>query len=76
MRKYLFITLFIILSCEQTDTVNSVELTVSVDTNYTTIGTPIFYSIDIKYPKDKIIKFSNGQLFFLYLFPCVIENPI
>ena len=56
MRKYLFIILFIFLSCDQTDTVNSVELTVSLDTNYTTIGTPIDYSIDVKSPKNKIIK--------------------
>ena len=62
MRKYLFIILFIFLSCDQTDIVNSVELTVSLDTNYTTIGTPIDYSIDVKSPKNKIIKFSNWTL--------------
>ena len=62
MRKLLFIVLIIILSCDQNDTVNSVELTVSLDTNYTTIGTPIFYSIDVKSPKDKIIKFPNWAL--------------
>ena len=62
MRKYLFIILFIFLSCDQTDIVNSVELTVSLDTNYTTIGTPIDYSINVKSPKNKIIKFSNWPL--------------
>ena len=61
MRKFLFIEL-IIISCEQSDIVNSVELTTSLDTNYTTIGTPIFYSIDVKSPKDKIIKFPNWAL--------------
>ena len=61
MRKFLFIAL-IIISCEQSDIVNSVELTTSLDTNYTTIGTPIFYSIDVKFPKDKIIKFPNWAL--------------
>ena len=61
MRKFLFIAL-IIISCEQSDIVNSVELTTSLDTNYTTIGTPIFYSIDVKSPKDKIIKFPNWAL--------------
>ena len=55
MRKYLFIALIIILSCNQTDIVNSVELTVSLDTNYTTIGTPVSYYIYVKSPKDKII---------------------
>jgi hypothetical protein len=40
-----------------------VELTVSLDTNYTTIGTPIYYSINVNYPKDKIIKFSNWSLY-------------
>ncbi len=59
MREYLFIVLIIILSCDQTDTVNSVELTVSVDTNYTTIGMPIDYLIHVKSPKNKIIKFSS-----------------
>ena len=39
------------------------ELTVSLDTNYTTIGTPIYYSINVNYPKDKIIKFSNWSLY-------------
>ena len=63
MRKLLFIVLIIILSCDQNDTVNSVELTVSLDTNYTTIGTPIYYSINVNYPKDKIIKFSNWSLY-------------
>ena len=61
MRKFLFIAI-IILSCHQNDIVNSVELRVSLDTNYTTIGTPIFYSIDVKSPKDKIIKFPNWAL--------------
>ena len=61
MRKFLFIAL-IIISCEQSDRVNSVELTTSLDTNYTTIGTPIFYFIDVKSPKDKIIKFPNWAL--------------
>ena len=61
MRKFLFIAL-IIISCEQSDIVNSVELTTSLDTNYTTIGTPIDYSIDVKSPKEKIIKFSNWAL--------------
>ena len=62
MRKYLFIALIIILSCNQTDIVNSVELTVSLDTNYTTIGTPVSYSIYVKSPKDKIIEFSDWIL--------------
>ena len=61
MKKFLF-TALIIISCEQSDIVNSVELTVSLDTNYTTIGAPIFYSIDVTSPKDKIIKFPNWAL--------------
>ena len=62
MRKYLFIALIIILSCNQTDIVNSVELTVSLDTNYTTIGTPVSYYIYVKSPKDKIIEFPDWIL--------------
>ena len=61
MRKFLFIAL-IIISCKQSDIVSSVKLTTSLDTNYTTIGTPIYYSINVKSPKDKIIKFSNWAL--------------
>ena len=76
MRKLLFIVLIIILSCDQNDTVNSVELTVSLDTNYTTIGTPIYYSINVNYPKDKIIKFSNWSLYDpIEIRSSTFENP-
>jgi len=66
MNKYLYIVIILFISCNQKNIANSVELTVSLDTNYTTIGTPVSYSIYIKSPKDKIIEFPDW----------ILEDPI
>jgi len=66
MNKYLYIVIILFISCNQNNVSKSVELTVSLDTNYTTIGTPVSYSIYIKSPKDKIIEFPDW----------ILEDPI
>ena len=66
MSKYLYIVIILFISCNQNNVAKSVELTVSLDTNYTTIGTPVSYSIYIKSPKDKIIEFPDW----------ILEDPI
>ena len=66
MKKYLYIVIILFISCNQNNVAKSVELTVSLDTNYTTIGTPVSYSIYIKSPKDKIIEFPDW----------ILEDPI
>ncbi len=59
MKKLFYIFLIIFTSCTQHDNVNSVEMVVSLDTNYTTIGSPVSYFVDINLPANKIIEFSD-----------------
>ena len=59
MKKLFYIFLIIFNSCTQPDNVNSVEMVVSLDTNYTTIGSPVSYFVDINLPANKIIEFSD-----------------
>ena len=37
-------------------------MVVSLDTNYTTIGTPVPYLVKIDFPENKIIQYSDWQL--------------
>ena len=59
MKKLFYIFLIIFTSCTQHDNINSVEMVVSLDTNYTTIGSPVSYFVDINLPANKIIEFSD-----------------
>jgi len=62
LKKLYFITLILLASCIQDQRSGSVEMIVNMDTTYTTIGTPVFYLVNVKSPKDKIIKFSEWTL--------------
>ena len=62
MKKSLFISAIILAACSQDYTGTSVQMTVELDTTYTTIGSPIFYLITVQLPQDKIVKFPEWEL--------------
>ncbi|MCS5625874.1 MAG: hypothetical protein NZ748_08430 [Candidatus Marinimicrobia bacterium] len=62
MKKSLFIAAIILAACSQDYTGTSVQMTVELDTTYTTIGSPIFYLITVQLPQDKIVKFPEWEL--------------
>ena len=62
MKKSLFISAIILAACSQEYTGTSVQMTVELDTTYTTIGSPIFYLITVQLPQDKIVKFREWEL--------------
>ena len=62
MKKPLFISAIILAACSQDYTGTSVQMTVELDTTYTTIGSPIFYLITVQLPQDKIVKFREWEL--------------
>lgn len=62
MKKSLFIAAIILAACSQDYTGTSVQMTVELDTTYTTIGSPIFYLITVQLPQDKIVKFREWEL--------------
>lgn len=62
MKKSLFISAIILAACSQDYTGTSVQMTVELDTTYTTIGSPIFYLITVQLPQDKIVKFREWEL--------------
>ena len=62
MKKSLFIATILLAACSQDYTGTSVQMTVELDTTYTTIGSPISYLITVKLPQDKIVKFPEWEL--------------
>ena len=62
MKKSLFIATILLAACSQDYTGTSVQMTVELDTTYTTIGSPIFYLITVQLPQDKIVKFPEWEL--------------
>ncbi|MBN4080903.1 hypothetical protein JYT44_00925 [Caldithrix abyssi] len=62
MKNILFIGLILLVACSQKDDSSSVQMTVELDTTYTTIGSPVIYSVTIQSPKDKIIQFPEWVL--------------
>lgn len=62
MKKSLFIAAIILAACSQDYTGTSVQMTVELDTTYTTIGSPISYLITVQLPQDKIVKFPEWEL--------------
>ena len=62
MKNLIYIFIVIFISCSQTESAGSVQMFVSLDTNYTTIGTPVPYYIKINSPENKIVQFSDWQL--------------
>jgi len=62
LKKSLFISAIILAACSQDYTGTSVQMTVELDTTYTTIGSPIFYLITVQLPQDKIVKFREWEL--------------
>ena len=62
MKKSLFIAAILLAACSQDYTGTSVQMTVELDTTYTTIGSPIFYLITVQLPQDKIVKFPEWEL--------------
>jgi len=62
LKKSLFIPAIILAACSQDYTGTSVQMTVELDTTYTTIGSPIFYLITVQLPQDKIVKFREWEL--------------
>ena len=62
LKNILYIGLILLLACSQDRPVTSVEMTVEMDTTYTTIGTPITYAVTVKSPADKIIQFPEWVL--------------
>ena len=62
MKKSLFIAAIILAACSQDYTGTSVQMTVELDTTYTTIGSPITYLITVQLPQDKIVKFPEWEL--------------
>ncbi len=62
MKKSLFIATILLAACSQDYTGTSVQMTVELDTTYTTIGSPIFYLITVQLPQDKIVKFREWEL--------------
>ena len=62
MKKSLFIAAILFAACSQDYTGTSVQMTVELDTTYTTIGSPISYLITVQLPQDKIVKFPEWEL--------------
>ena len=62
MKKSLFIAAVLLAACSQDYTGTSVQMTVELDTTYTTIGSPISYLITVQLPQDKIVKFPEWEL--------------
>jgi len=62
LKKSLFIAAIILAACSQDYTGTSVQMTVELDTTYTTIGSPISYLITVNLPQDKIVKFPEWEL--------------
>lgn len=61
-KSILYIGLILLVACSQDRSITSVEMTVEMDTTYTTIGTPITYAVTVKSPADKIIQFPEWSL--------------
>tara|TARA_B100001964_G_scaffold187300_1_gene208200 strand:+ start:889 stop:1815 length:927 start_codon:yes stop_codon:yes gene_type:complete len=57
-----FIITITLVACTQDYTGSSAQLTVELDTTYTTIGAPIFYTVSVQSTDDKIIQFPEWQL--------------
>jgi hypothetical protein len=62
LKKLYFIITITLVACTQDYTGSSAQLTVELDTTYTTIGTPIFYTVSVQSTDDKIIQFPEWQL--------------
>ncbi|MBT3947885.1 MAG: hypothetical protein HN927_06440 [Candidatus Marinimicrobia bacterium] len=62
MKKLYFIITITLVACTQDYTGSSAQLTVELDTTYTTIGAPIFYTVSVQSTDDKIIQFPEWQL--------------
>lgn len=62
MKRSLFIPAILLAACSQDYTGTSVQMTVELDTTYTTIGSPISYLITVQLPQDKIVKFPEWEL--------------
>jgi len=62
LKKPLFIAAVLLAACSQDYTGTSVQMTVELDTTYTTIGSPISYLITVQLPQDKIVKFPEWEL--------------
>ena len=62
MKRSLFIAAILLAACSQDYTGTSVQMTVELDTTYTTIGSPISYLITVQLPQDKIVKFPEWEL--------------
>jgi len=62
LKKSLFIAAILLAACSQDYTGTSVQMTVELDTTYTTIGSPISYLITVQLPQDKIVKFPEWEL--------------
>ena len=62
MKKLYFIITITLVACTQDYTGSSAQLTVELDTTYTTIGAPIFYTVSVQSTDEKIIQFPEWQL--------------
>ena len=62
MKKLYFIITITLVACTQDYTGSSAQLTVELDTTYTTIGSPIFYTVSVQSTDEKIIQFPEWQL--------------
>jgi hypothetical protein len=62
LKKLYFIITITLVACTQDYTGSSAQLTVELDTTYTTIGSPIFYTVSVQSTDDKIIQFPEWQL--------------
>ena len=62
MKIFYFIITITLVACTQDYTGSSAQLTVELDTTYTTIGAPIFYTVSVQSTDDKIIQFPEWQL--------------
>jgi hypothetical protein len=62
LKKLYFIITITLVACTQDYTGSSAQLTVELDTTYTTIGAPIFYTVSVQSTDDKIIQFPEWQL--------------
>ncbi len=50
------------MACSQDYAGTSVQMTVELDTTYTTIGSPIVYTVTVQSPQDKIVQIPEWQL--------------
>jgi len=62
LKIFYFIITITLVACTQDYTGSSAQLTVELDTTYTTIGAPIFYTVSVQSTDDKIIQFPEWQL--------------